>query len=125
MLVLLACCVTLAGCGPKEAPRGDISGSVSYQGKLIETGCISLYSPTNGLGSSGDVQSDGSFSLKGIPVGSYQVSVMPPQPVPPAPGETPKPQAKFPLPAKYAESTSSGLTFDVKKGANELKLDLK
>lgn len=125
VILFLICCVTISGCGPQDAPRGDITGSVQYKGQPVATGCVSLYSPTGGTGSSGDIQADGTFAIKGIPTGSYQVSIAPQPPVPPAPGETPKPQPKFVLPVKYADGASSGLTSDVKEGPNELKLDLK
>lgn len=112
------------GCGPKDVPRGEVSGSVLYKGKPVTSGNVSLYSPLAGTGSDGTIQPDGSFSIKRIQTGSYQVSVTPPEQVPPAEGETPKPQPKFSLPAKYTQGTTSGLTFEVKEGPNELKLDL-
>lgn len=129
--LVLACvvvfsCVFLVGCGPKGPPRADVNGSVAWQGKPVTTGIITLYSKSTGQGSSTEIAADGTFKLLNVIVGSYQVSVAPPVLAIPNEGEAPKPVPPFPVPAKYHEDQTSGLTFEVKsETANTLTLDLK
>ncbi len=129
--LFFACLVTLTflcfvGCTPKGPKQVDVTGSVSWQGKPVATGTVTLYSKTTGQGASANLGADGTFKLVKVIVGSYQVSVTPPILTIPKEGETPKPLPPFPVPAKYQEDQTSGLTFEAKADtSNVLTLDLK
>ena len=117
----------VAGCGPKGPVTTDVTGSATWKGKPLESGIVTLYSPTSGKGASTELGAGGTFTLRKVEVGSYQVSIAPPMPAITGPdGTPPKPQAPFVLPAKFQEGQTSGLTFEAKAdGENKLTLDLK
>ncbi|MDO5581550.1 MAG: hypothetical protein Q4G69_10465 [Planctomycetia bacterium] len=117
----------VAGCGPKGPVTGDVTGSAAWKGKPLESGIVTLYSPASGKGASAELGAGGSFTMRNVEAGSYQVSIAPPTPVIPGPdGTPPKPQARFVLPAKFQEGQTSGLTIEVKPDTtNTLTLDLK
>ncbi|MCA9209948.1 MAG: carboxypeptidase-like regulatory domain-containing protein [Pirellulaceae bacterium] len=122
-----------------DGPTGTLSGKVTYNGSAPPTGsAISLIHEKTGFVAVGSIQADGSYSaqMKGqpeLPVGAYQVSVT----GPPAPEMTPDQMAAMyegktdpsgdssnAIPAKYADVTTSGLTYDVKEGANTYDVPL-
>jgi len=75
---------------------------------------------------------EGRFLFKDLPTGEYRFSIHCPEPakthlrkpadVPPA--ATVDPSKWFRIPAKYADFNESGLTFTVKRGANEFNIVL-
>ncbi|QDV70023.1 hypothetical protein Poly24_37420 [Rosistilla carotiformis] len=76
-LCTLALCVS--GCGPtKSAPSVRISGTVTLDGKPLETGQISFI-PTDGKGNSaGAAVNDGSFDAEVFP-GAMRVEIIAPK----------------------------------------------
>ena len=129
--VALASLVMLAGCsGPKT---GDISGKVTYNGKPIASGSVIFTSP-NSIGVPANINDDGTYSCKAVPVGDAAVAVVSPNDAAEArytasqkPGmdmEASKfdPKKWFPIPAKYGQN--SPLTFSVKDGSNTFDIEL-
>ena len=129
--LVFACLIALTclfgvGCGPKGPPQVNVTGSVSWQGKPVATGIVTLYSAATGQGASAEIGADGTFKIEKLIVGPYQVSVGPSLPKIPGEGEKPKPVPPFPIPGKYHQERTSGLTFEAKADTtNTLTLDLK
>ena len=132
---VLACAATLAAtvlcaADEKAAKTGTISGNVTYQGKPLPAGIITFHTADGKSSVSAQLQADGTFAAKDVPVGPTRVTIntKPAKPKPPAEKEPQKPEEgpKFiPIPAKYADPNTSGLAYEVKPGKQTLDLDLK
>ena len=136
-LALLFLVVAVAGC---EQPRGDISGKVLFNGQPLTVGSnrVSFHAATGSVTHS-TVEPDGSYQLKGVPVGDgkFTVESLPPPPLmmPAAPGKDGKmevlgtagPAAKKAanLPKRYKDPAQSELTYTVTKGVQTFDLELK
>lgn len=135
--VLSGVCIALIGCsgGPSDAPvTVPVTGVVTYQGKPVAKLSVAFI-PDKGMLATGTTDAQGKFSLMtkkpgdGAAVGTYKVAInFVPDEVPPMPGfpgseKTPE----SPIPAKYADVTTSGLTQVVDKDAskNNFTFDLK
>lgn len=120
-LRLLLPLVLALGCGKRDPVCHPAGGTVMFEGRPMAgfTVEFSSQSPeTRGLSASGVVGADGSFSLRtrirgrareGAVAGPHRVVVVPP---PPAvqPGPVP------PVPIRYADYLSSGLTAEIVAG---------
>ena len=105
----------VVGCGNNDQ-TGEVSGTITYEGKAIENGAITFF-PSNGP-TAGSVIKDGTYSAK-VPVGKTKVVISgskvvgskkvydtPDSPVMPVTAEM--------LPAKY--NTASELRHEVESG---------
>ncbi|MFO0842154.1 MAG: hypothetical protein U0797_07095 [Gemmataceae bacterium] len=127
MITLL---VLAPGCGPRTATA---AGKVTYQGKPVVWGSVSLRAADGSMHQIG-INPDGTYRLDRVPVGPAKVGVSSPDPAPSArlkaagddprvrPGPAPPPGAWFPLPAKFADPASSGVTVQVGGGAADIDL---
>src|SRR5262245_45622540 len=135
----------LAGCGVSSQPV-DVSGKVTYQGKPVVCGSVTLVD-ANGIAKSGNIGPEGTYIVKGIAPGTAKVAVIsldPARPLNPlgaagagtddsgrapaaAPAATDRSnwtepnvdRSKWtPLPKKYEFAHTSGVTVDVKAGEN-------
>ena len=121
--VLLGC--FLVGCGPTEpdkGPLGTLSGKVTFNGAALAEGSIILSREGGGSGAA-ELQADGTFLVTdragGIPVGTYKVAFQPKMVEGPAsPNSPPQSTAQKVLPDKYYSEGKSGLTVEIKEGAN-------
>lgn len=107
------------GCG--GADRATAKGRVTAAGQPVTTAMINFVNPTSGAAASCDLASDGSFSIEeGLAPGSYKVFVIPKssEADAPKPGQMAAAQPKSPIPPKYRSDATSGLTVDIKPGAN-------
>jgi hypothetical protein len=122
ILVLSLACVE--GCGSR-VPSGTVSGKATV-GAMPLTEAIVLLCRSDGAAiAKAVVESSGEFTFaKPVPVGNYRVQIESTVEVtPPQPGETVKlPKRRFP--EKYQYSQTSGLTAEVKPGANSLSFKL-
>jgi len=132
-----------AGCGSGSSdgysgPRGQVQGTVTFEGKPVPTGSQVLFmGRKGGYTATGAVSADGTYRLSyqvaaGIPVGEYAVQVAPPADAGGAsPSDDPVAMAqrmnlsakggggaKAPFPQRYAAAGTSGLTFTVGAGDN-------
>lgn len=110
----------LAGCGGGQA-TGDVSGTVSFDGKPVEMGSITFL-PADGNGpSAGGSITDGKYAVAKVPVGAAKVKISgalvtgkkkmyddASSPVVTTSTEL--------LPAKYSDEKATELKFDVQKG---------
>ena len=132
------------GCG---GGVGDVSGTVTYQGKPLDGGSVQFQS--GGKTVSAEISKVGKYALAGVPVGSAKVTVSYVDPkvtdhfraVSAASksggagrGEKEEPATALSkvdpttfnkVPDKYNDFNGSGLTFEVKKGSNTYDIDLK
>lgn len=135
-----------AGCGAKVA---TVSGKVTFQGKPIVYGTVSIMGP-DGIAQSGAIEPDGSFTVRGVGIGEGKVAVTsfkPPdgtaggkakgggrdagagdderKPAQPDAAVSPEVIKNwFPIPAKYGDHKQSGLTVPVGDG-KPVTIDLK
>jgi hypothetical protein len=130
----------LGGC---NKATGTVSGHVTYQGKALDHGSVTLFYP-EGAGVGGEIQSDGSYLIADAPPGKAKVvvsSVDPkmtedakkmldairnnpnPTAAPPPPKLDPKKYHN--LPDEYGDVTKSKIEIDVHVGKNELDISLK
>lgn len=131
-VALFAVLAVVAGCGPRAVA---VTGKVTYQGKPVVYGTVTLMAADGSIHQIG-INTDGTYQLDRVPVGPATVSVSSPDPAPsararklgesdgrprPGPPAVP-PGAWFPLPAKYADPSMSGLTLQVGSGSADLDL---
>lgn len=140
MFLLLAAGCGGGGGGSYNGPWAQVSGVVNIEGKPVtENGTVTFISP-DGFAASGQLDGAGNYRLKyngsnNIPVGTYNVGVLPSLPVEP----TNQDPASFfnedgttkvveivesKIPQKYHQPGSSGLQITVTEGAQELPIDL-
>ncbi|HSQ58413.1 MAG TPA: carboxypeptidase-like regulatory domain-containing protein [Gemmata sp.] len=99
------------GGGGKGGGAGTVTGLVTFNGKALPDAGITLVTLDEAKPRvfTGTTQADGSYSIKEqLPAGRYAVIVTAPT-----------------IPAKYQTTTTSGLTIEVKPGANVHNIDLK
>lgn len=116
----------LIGCSG-EGASGEVSGTVSYDGKPVEDGAINFVPVDGKSPTAGDVIKDGKYHAKKVPVGNMKVTisgskVVGKKKVYDTPDSPVMPVTQELLPAKYNDK--SELTFEVKSGSNEKNWDL-
>ena len=130
-LLLTAIALGVTGCdsGP---PIAEVSGKVTCNGQPVTEGVINFASES-GFGVQARLAADGSYRLrshhgKGIPLGSYKVSIAPP-PFDPVPADLSKPPARrsqYPdIPERYRSFDTSGFAAEVREGGNVFDFDMK
>jgi hypothetical protein len=127
---VFALLAVVPGCGPGTAA---VVGKVSYQGKPVVWGSVTLKAADGSMHQIG-INPDGTYRLDRVPVGPAKVGVSSPDPTPSArakaladprvpTGPPPLPPgAWFPLPAKFADPATSGVTVDVGRGSADIDL---
>lgn len=148
LVVLLAPAI---GCGPNYKARAVVKGKISFGGKHLTAGNIMFYGP-NGLFSSASIDKNGNYVMNDAPLGSVVIAIKVPEMTQGAMGmmgrgpgsggkgsqsvnpENPSqkmgvmtdmPTHVVPIPAKYANEGTSGLTYTVEKGEHTHDIDLK
>jgi len=109
------------GANPPPPPdkKGDVSGKVTLDGKPLAAGQVTFHHKDFKFAQVFPAAvKDGAYSVAGLPPDTYVIVVGPPQAPPPG-------APKIDIPAKYLDRKSSGLTVDVKAGANTFNLELK
>lgn len=118
-----------AGCGQKTK-LGRVSGRVTYKGQPVPNGAITFLPDPSGPPATAPIQPDGTYTLQtpdvgeGALVGQHAVMIMALR-VGPAMG----PEERDPLPPpiipiKYGNTSTSGLTAEVREGENTIDFDL-
>lgn len=117
--------LNLSGCneGGQQVPTSKVMGTVTFQGSPVEDGRINFESDPPGYGAAGEIK-QGAFEIKDVPLASYKVTVTPPLPAPPVPGEKPADTDPADIPAKYRTPTTSDLTAEIQAGDNALTFEL-
>jgi hypothetical protein len=106
-----------------------VRGKVTFKGKPVTEGTVTLFNPKTGAGAEAQLGPDGSFAVPGkVVVGEYVVTITPaiymdnsdPQKTPPSPMEKKAPN----IPGKYRNQARSPLRADVKEGPNSFEFDM-
>src|SRR4051812_37980474 len=71
----MLCALLVAGCGPAEVPRATLSGKISYGGKPLPSGTVSLI--VGSTVASGPIK-DGQYTIERAPVGAAKIGVVTP-----------------------------------------------
>ena len=117
--------VAMVGCGSAGEPRGYVSGKVTYSGEPVSEGVVVFSSATGNFAAQGTLQNNGSYSVRssdgGLPVGEYQVVVLPPTVQTPDTPDSPGGEAFLEvdnIPSRYRSASQSGLSLKVEAGNN-------
>jgi hypothetical protein len=135
----------LAGCGSSSAipagPKGTVTGKVTLDGEAVPAGSTVMFlHEETSLGATGTTTGDGTYSLTmlegdQLPVGSYKISVTPPDQgavdssneeayAAAMEGGGEEVEASSTIPVKYHDTESSELTYTVTEGPNTHNIEL-
>jgi hypothetical protein len=119
----------LCGCG--GVYDSSVAGMVTLDSSPVPRGTVTFKPTSTGPSAYGQIQSDGSYSLRtgreeGLPPGEYLVTVVANEPAPMEQTASggPPPPGKPITPAWYKRTETSGLTFKVEPGSNDINLEL-
>ena len=119
------------GCGSSdEYPIGEISGTISSEGKPLSEGRIVFTSDELGVHMAADI-TDGRYTVvtgrgKGLKVGTYRVAIVLPVPPPVDTGQPLPPSKEIPgIFPKYRDPATSGETATIVEGLNTIDIDMK
>jgi len=138
-----ACLLAASGCA---APKGNLSGKVTYKGKTVASGNVTAIA-SDGIARQAKINIDGTFTFEEpMPAGEVKIGVFSPDPRPNpellkvagagqkrgkrqqedpiSPVPTSDPKLWFEIPAIYNDATSSGLTITIGKGDNNKTIEL-
>ena len=120
--------VLFVGCGETAGPTGSVKGKVTlddapYSGDAS----VVFMSTVTGQAGTGDIQSDGTFTLGApLPVGSYVVFIGPKSAASEDGVEEPSEEKMDEsLPEKYLNEASSDIKIDIVEGDNDVTVPLK
>ncbi|QDT45592.1 hypothetical protein Pan241w_57180 [Gimesia alba] len=125
MLSLLFCWACLiTGCGgePEAKKRADVTITVTHEGTPVTEAEVRMMQVGKGEGAVGMLNESGQAELTEVVLGSYTVTINPPEGTP----DNPAPQKEYPnIPKQYRNLKDSPLKADVKAGDNEFTFELK
>jgi hypothetical protein len=116
----------VAGCGG----NGSISGRVTFHGDPLPTGAICFHSEEGNRDVFNAPIKNGEFTIDALPAGAARVTVVTVDPSGSARGDLgprqpqPRPGAFVPIPRRYGNPETSGLTWTVKPGPQRYEVDL-
>lgn len=131
----------LVGCSDDPyGPTGKVTGKLTLDGKLLPAGhAVSFMQMEQGFLAYGITDAEGNFEVKSwndgdMPLGKYNVMIAPPG----GEADTSSMSAedrfeqgqasgktKLTFPARYRETTTSGLQYDIVEGKNHFDIDLR
>ncbi|HZY84005.1 MAG TPA: carboxypeptidase-like regulatory domain-containing protein [Gemmataceae bacterium] len=141
-LTVLVVALLLVGCGPKRAPSGTVSGTVTYKGRPVNGAVLHFYPAKGGATETVmiPVNQEGAFDASGVPPGDYKVVVQPSAGTsgPSTKGmskakldemkgklDEMKTPATIPIPKKVQDVGSTNLTCSVTTGKQDVTLEVK
>lgn len=118
----------LVGCGPDGA---RVAGRVTLDGRPLETGAVQFFAEGGGPAVHGTIGVDGKFTLRlgnastAIPPGRYTATVVAVSVPAPAVDDSRGEALPVPItPARYGDVSTSGLTYELREGANTIEIPL-
>jgi hypothetical protein len=130
---LLLSILGASGCGLWDSGVGQVTGTVTFKGKLLTPGEVLLVSE-DGKRHWGTLTTEGVYTIDNVPTGLAKVAVVPRSRVPdglmvkPGQGRAGKSRPANPytdIPARYKSPEKSGLTCTVERGRNTFDIPLK
>ena len=118
-LLILITFPTLAGCGEKGPPTGDLSGTVLNGEERVDDCIVSLYDPVSKRAMGGKVDDQGEFKIKEMPLGTYRISVLQR-----TTGEAFNEPFDKRIPSKYRDQKTSGFSITINEGENTTELKM-
>lgn len=119
--------IVACGGGCADGDIGRMSGRITYRGQPVTQGAVLFENSEQGVSVNAVLGKNGEFAARthdqpGLPPGTYRVAVSPrtfgdgsaPLVVDPSATES----AKSPIPEKYHQTSTSGLTVEILAGAN-------
>lgn len=132
-LLLLIAVATLAwgGCRRGEV-LGPVTGKVTFQGEPVTEGVMIFSNPKKGVYMTAPLDENGVYEVEmahgyGLPLGTYQVAISPPEPDVPPVGPIDKPPEikEYPnIPLRYRRPETSGLELTVERKGNSLDVHM-
>jgi hypothetical protein len=129
----LSIAVTAGGVSNAD-PVGELSGSVTYNGRKLTYGTVLFFGVDRGKNDCALARGlivDGKYKVNHVPVGPVKIVVLshPKVPVgisnPPGNKKPHSPrQDNVPIPDKYGHTATTDLTYSVKKGSQTHDIDL-
>jgi hypothetical protein len=135
--VAVASVIALLGCG--RQPQAQLSGTVAYEGRTLTSGTVMAFG-ADGKPRYGQIANDGHYTIEAIPPGPVLLAVTSPDPnaeieqrprgtiiTEPAHEPVPLPNRAgqwFPIPSRYAATSTSHLQCDAHDGANKFDVQL-
>jgi hypothetical protein len=128
-VMLAAAVVFSTGCDSKRPKTAVVRGKVTYDGRPVPNGTITFI-PTSGPTATGEIQSDGSYTLTtsrsgdGAVLGQHKVVIVAMQDMS---GRLPEERVALPppiIPEKYTSIATSDLRAEVQEGENTFNFDL-
>ncbi len=127
-IVVLFAASLLAGCSKYGA---SVHGTVRLDGQNLPRGKVMFSPAEKGPPATGKINADGTYSLKvgteeSLPAGVYTATVVAHEQadLSKREGGAPPPIPKRLTPVKYQKVTTSGLSYTVEKGNNEINIEL-
>lgn len=121
-------CFALGGCNSGPA-AGEVSGKVTFKGKPVKEGTVTLLNPQDGGAYEATIGAEGAYAIANpVLVGEYLVEIKPlvqivdtdPGKSPPAPVEKAAPD----IPKKYRMQGTTPLKAAVKAGKNDINFEM-
>jgi len=123
-LFCVCCFLPIAGCGPCYPETAPVQGTVTLNGKPLDSGEVQFWSD-DGPAATGRIETDGKYRLTtfqpddGAILGGHRIAVKSLQSTLDVSG-----LVLFAVPEHYQDPQTSGLTANVKPGMNLIDIDL-
>lgn len=133
LAVILFVCLTAIGCGgtntdlPSTTP---VTGKVTYQGQPVSNGLVTFHPSDGSKPASGQTGKNGDFTLStfergdGAVFGKHKVTIVA-YPEGQDVSIVPADKLTYTVPKKYVNEATTSLEVEVKKGSNDIALELK
>lgn len=120
-LLLGVAAVGLIGCGDTK-PTGSVKGKVVYKNATVMAGMVNFDARTKGIAATAKIDGGEFTFTEPLEAGTYAVYLLPPAPEPVDPAKGKAKAVVSNLPKKAQDPSTSGVTAEVKAGANDLTI---